>query len=106
MYIERLKDKMVFRVQKYILDKEGVESVWVDKWIGRHVIGQDCRFVNMVRVDADKALLWWNDLIFQEQLYYANEDRQDKSVKHPDNLNKEEIKEIYNKYKNHGNREQ
>ena len=33
-------------VRKYVIDDNGVESVWCNTWYGRHVIGQDCKLFN------------------------------------------------------------
>lgn len=44
--IIRTSDKQIFDVKKYI-HVEGTEHhVWCDEWYGRHVIGQDCEWVN------------------------------------------------------------
>lgn len=34
----------IYKIQKYIIDNEGQESVWCNDWYGKHVIGQDCEW--------------------------------------------------------------
>lgn len=41
----RLSDNTVHTVKKYILDSDKEQNIWCDSWYGRHVIGQDCKWV-------------------------------------------------------------
>ena len=44
--IVRTSDKQIFEVKKYIYAEGTEHHVWCDEWYGRHVIGQDCEWVN------------------------------------------------------------
>jgi len=44
LFIRSLEDGSIHIVRKYILDDQGIASVWSNTWYGRHVIGQDCQF--------------------------------------------------------------
>ena len=41
----RLSDGKIFDIWKIIHGLEGEVSVWCNDWYGRHVIGQDCGFI-------------------------------------------------------------
>lgn len=50
-----------------------------------------------IPVVRQSALKWWNACIFQEQLFYANENKKrGESLRHPDTLTGREIELIYN----------
>jgi len=40
----RNSDSKVFEVQKYV-KSETQESVWCNDWYGRHIIGEDCKWL-------------------------------------------------------------
>ena len=46
LYITRNSDNKIFEVRKYVKSGDSIpeQSVWCDKWYGRHVIGQDCHW--------------------------------------------------------------
>lgn len=44
--IVRTSDRQIFEVKKYIYAEGTEHHVWCDEWYGRHVIGQDCEWVN------------------------------------------------------------
>lgn len=46
MKVKDIKTGDIHTVRKYIIDDEGVESIWCDSWYGRHAIGFDCEWAN------------------------------------------------------------
>jgi len=43
--ISRILDGKIFEVNKYIFSDE-THNIWCNEWYGRHVIGQDCEWIN------------------------------------------------------------
>jgi hypothetical protein len=46
LFIRNFTDDSTHEVWKYLKDDQGIISIWSHTWYGRHVVGQDCEFVN------------------------------------------------------------
>ena len=44
MYVVDVKTHQTHRVNKYVFNGDE-ESIWCNTWYGRHIIGQDCKFI-------------------------------------------------------------
>jgi hypothetical protein len=53
LIVKRNEDNQLINVRKYIIDDEGEESIWSNDWYGRHIIGRDCVWANVSKVQSN-----------------------------------------------------